>query len=91
MGQFENGVEGVHIMALKRAVTTQVGRDPKTGKFIPVKDTKRRKSTTVVDMRKKTCKIIVISLGLIALGFMFYSIGYTVGSFVVEYNNMTIN
>ena len=39
-------------MARKRAVTTQVGRDAKTGRFIPVKDAKRRKSTTVVETIK---------------------------------------
>ena len=36
-------------MARKRATTTQVGRDAKTGRFIPVKDAKRRKSTAVVE------------------------------------------
>ena len=36
-------------MARKRAVTTQVRRDPKTGRFIPDTDPKRRKSTTVVE------------------------------------------
>ena len=43
-------------MARKRAVTTQVGRDAKTGRFIPVKDAKRRKSTTVVETIKRSGK-----------------------------------
>lgn len=40
-------------MARKRAVTTRVSRSAKTGKFIPVKDAKRRKSTTVVQTVKR--------------------------------------
>ena len=40
-------------MARKRAVTTRVGRDAKTGRFIPIKEAKRRKSTTVVETIKR--------------------------------------
>ena len=43
-------------MARKRATTTQVGRDAKTGQFIPVKDAKRRKSTAVVETIKRKGK-----------------------------------
>lgn len=45
-------------MARKRSTTTQIGRDAKTGRFIPVKEAKRRKSTTVVETikRKGTAK-----------------------------------
>ena len=43
-------------MARKRAVTTQVGRDAKTGRFIPVKDGNRRNSTTVVETTKRKGK-----------------------------------
>ena len=45
-------------MARKRTTTTKVGRDAKTGRFIPVKEAKRRKSTTIVETikRKGTAK-----------------------------------
>ncbi len=43
-------------MARKRAVTTQVGRDSKTGRFIPIKEAKRRKSTAVVETIKQSGK-----------------------------------
>lgn len=45
-------------MARKRVTTTKVGRDAKTGRFIPVKEAKRRKSTTIVETikRKGTAK-----------------------------------
>ena len=43
-------------MARKRAVTTRVGRDAKTGRFIPIKEAKRRKSTTVVETIKRSGK-----------------------------------
>ena len=43
-------------MALKRTVTTQVGRDAKTGRFIPIKEAKRRKSTAVVETIKRKGK-----------------------------------
>ena len=45
-------------MARKRAVTTKVGRDAKTGRFIPIKEAKRRKSTAIVQTikRKGTAK-----------------------------------
>ena len=35
-------------MARKRTTTVKVGRDAKTGRFIPVKAAKRRKSTAIV-------------------------------------------
>jgi len=37
----------------KKASTTKVGRDAKNGQFIPVKEAKRRPSTTVVETIKK--------------------------------------
>ncbi len=43
-------------MARKRAVTTKVGRNAKTGRFIPIKEAKRRKSTTVVETIKQSGK-----------------------------------
>ncbi len=45
-------------MARKRSTTTKVGRDAKTGRFIPVKEAKRRKSTAIVQTikRKGTAK-----------------------------------
>lgn len=33
--------------------TTKIGRDAKTGKFIPVKDAKKRPATTVVETIKR--------------------------------------
>ena len=38
----------------KKASTTKVGRDARTGQFIPVKEAKRRPSTTVVETIKKS-------------------------------------
>ena len=43
-------------MARKRAVTTKVGRDAKTGRFVPVKEAKRRKSTVIVETIKRSGK-----------------------------------
>lgn len=45
-------------MERKRSTTTKVGRDAKTGRFIPVKEAKRRKSTEIVQTikRKGTAK-----------------------------------
>lgn len=43
-------------MARKRSTTTKVGRDAKTGRFIPIKEAKRRKSTAVVEMIKRSGK-----------------------------------
>lgn len=39
-------------MGLKKSKTFKVGRDAKTGKFIPVKEAERRKSTAVVETMK---------------------------------------
>ncbi len=39
-------------MGEKRASTRKIGRDASTGKFIPVKQAERRKSTTVVETIK---------------------------------------
>ena len=33
--------------------TTKIGRDAKNGRFIPVKEAERRKSTTVIETIKK--------------------------------------
>ncbi len=35
------------------AQTTKIGRDAKTGRFIPVKEAERRPTTTVVERIKK--------------------------------------
>jgi|LDZU01.1.fsa_nt_gi hypothetical protein len=35
---------------------TKIGRDAKTGKFIPVEEAKRRKNTTVVETIRKDKK-----------------------------------
>ena len=45
-------------MAQKRAVTTKVKRDLKTGRFIPAKEYLKRKSTEIVNnfKRKGTAK-----------------------------------
>lgn len=43
-------------MARKKARTTKVGRDAKTGRFIPVKEAKRRKSTAIVETIKRKGK-----------------------------------
>ena len=43
-------------MAAKKDTTTEIGRDAKTGKFIPVKEAVRRPSTTVVETIKKVGK-----------------------------------
>ncbi len=37
----------------KESKTTKIGRDASTGKFIPVKEAKRRPKTTVVETIKK--------------------------------------
>ena len=43
-------------MARKSSATTQVGRDAKTGRFIPIKEAKRRKSTAVIETIKRSGK-----------------------------------
>lgn len=40
-------------MARKRTTTVKVGRDAKTGRFVPVKEARRRKSTTIVETIKR--------------------------------------
>jgi hypothetical protein len=40
-------------MSNKKGTTTKIGRDAKTGQFIPVKEAERRKSTAVVETIKK--------------------------------------
>jgi len=40
----------------KKTVTIKVGRDAKSGQFIPVKEAERRPNTTVVETIKKTAK-----------------------------------
>ena len=37
----------------KKTKTRKIGRDAETGKFIPVKEAKRRKKTAVVETIKK--------------------------------------
>ncbi len=44
-------------MARKKSTTTKVGRDARTGRFIPVKEAKRRKSTAVVETIKRKGKV----------------------------------
>lgn len=42
-------------MARKKSTTIKVGRDAKTGRFVPVKEAKRRKSTAIVQtIRRKS-------------------------------------
>ena len=44
-------------MARKKSTTTKIGRDAKTGKFIPVKEARRRKSTAIVEtIRRRRVK-----------------------------------
>lgn len=43
-------------MVPKKGNTRKIGRDAKTGHFIPVKEAERRKSTTVVETIKKKSK-----------------------------------
>ncbi|KCZ66136.1 hypothetical protein L53_02100 [Hyphomonas sp. L-53-1-40] len=43
-------------MATKKTTTVKIGRDAKTGEFIPVKEAKRRPNTTVVETIKKPKK-----------------------------------
>lgn len=40
-------------MGGKKTITVKIGRDARTGKFITVKEAKRRPSTTVVETIKK--------------------------------------
>jgi len=40
-------------MARKKKSIMKIGRDAKTGKFIPVKQAKKRPSTTVVETIKR--------------------------------------
>jgi hypothetical protein len=40
----------------KKTGSFKIGRDAKTGEFIPVKEAQRRKSTTVVETIKKPTK-----------------------------------
>ena len=37
----------------KKTITVKVGRDAKTGKFIPVKAAERRKATAIVETIKR--------------------------------------
>lgn len=41
---------------MKKASNRQIGRDAKTGQFIPVKQAERRKATAVVETIKVTKK-----------------------------------
>lgn len=44
-------------MARKKTTTTKVGRDARTGKFIPVKEAQRRKNTAIVEtIRRRRVK-----------------------------------
>lgn len=44
-------------MASKKSTNTKIGRDAKTGKFIPVKEARRRKSTAIVEtIRRRRVK-----------------------------------
>jgi len=43
-------------MVPKKGSETKIGRDARTGKFIPVKEAGRRPSTTVVETIKKKGK-----------------------------------
>lgn len=49
--------EGVIIVKKKRrTVNIKVGRDARTGRFIPVRDAKRRKNTAVVETINRPAK-----------------------------------
>jgi hypothetical protein len=43
-------------MATKKTDTYKIGRDAKSGEFIPVKEAERRPKTTVVETIKKSKK-----------------------------------
>ena len=43
-------------MPRRKTTTTKIGRDARTGRFIPVKEAERRKSTTVVETIKRKPK-----------------------------------
>lgn len=43
-------------MAAKKTTTVKIGRDAKTGEFIPVKEALRRPNTTLVETIKKSKK-----------------------------------
>ena len=44
-------------MASKKPTTTKVGRDARTGKFIPVKEAQHRKNTAIVEtIRRRRVK-----------------------------------
>jgi hypothetical protein len=43
----------VESVMAKKSVTFKIGRDASTGKFIPVREAEKRKSTTVVERIKK--------------------------------------
>ena len=40
-------------MATKRSTTTKVKRDPKTGRFVPCREARYRKSTEIVESIKR--------------------------------------
>jgi len=41
------------VVDMAKGKTFKIGRDARTGRFIPVKEANRRKSTTVVETMKK--------------------------------------
>ena len=43
-------------MGAKKGTVQKIGRDAKTGRFIPVEETKRKPSTTVVETIRKKVK-----------------------------------
>ena len=43
-------------MAKKKAKTTSIGRDARSGEFVPLKETKRRPATTTVEKLPKPKK-----------------------------------
>ena len=49
-------IKGVNPMPRGKTTTTKIGRDARTGRFIPVKEAERRKSTTVVETIKRKSK-----------------------------------
>ena len=45
--------KGATVMSTKKPGSHQIGRDARTGEFIPVKEAQRRPSTTVVETIKR--------------------------------------
>lgn len=49
-------MEEVNNMKQKKIMTTKIGRDAGTGRFIPVEVARKRKKTAIVETIKRPCK-----------------------------------